>query len=290
MKQKLLEILMKQKKNGDGFMLRLENISNINELDDLVNEYNDWDKINLKVLGKGYVYSQLFQMYSGVNYLGNSNINSNSFQGKRDDIKYCLPKKLNHLNTAVNYTNSATNSDILPLEDEILISETNPQKTNDMKKLFLSHSSEDAKKIAPFIDLIHIIGVQENQIFFSSNPAYGVDLGENIFERFKKELNNDIFALFILSENFYKSPVCLCEMGAVWIKSNKQIPILIPPFDFKDVKGVFPNSLGFKINDKDQLNSLKVEIEKYFGLTSIHLSRWEKKRDEFLTKVNALLL
>ena len=107
-----------------------------------------------------------------------------------------------------------------------------------MGKLFISHSSEDKDKIKPLIDLIENIGVPHNQIFFSSHPAYGVDLGQNIFERLKTELEDNVFALFILSENFYKSPVCLCEMGAVWIKSNKQIPILIPPFGFKDVQGV----------------------------------------------------
>lgn len=159
-----------------------------------------------------------------------------------------------------------------------------------MNKLFISHSSEDKEKIKPLIDLIENIGVSHNQIFFSSHPAYGVDLGQNIFERLKTELEDNVFALFILSENFYKSPVCLCEMGAVWIKSNKQIPILIPPFGFKDVQGVFPNSLGFKMNDKDQLNSFKGILETHFNLTPIHISRWEEKRDEYLLKINGLLI
>jgi len=78
-------------------------------------------------------------------------------------------------------------------------------------------------------------------------------------------------------------------MGAVWIKSNKQIPILIPPFGFNDIQGVFPNSLGFKINDKDQLNSFKGILENYFNLTPIHISRWEEKRDEYISKINGLL-
>jgi hypothetical protein len=162
-------------------------------------------------------------------------------------------------------------------------------KNKNMSKLFISHSSKDGDKINPLIDLIENIGVAHNQIFYSSHPAYGVDLGQNIFDRLKTELEDKVFALFILSDNFYKSPVCLCEMGAVWIKSNKQIPILIPPFGFKEVQGVFSNSLGFKINDKDQLNSFKGELETYFNLTPIHLSRWEEKRDAYLSKINDLL-
>ncbi len=78
-------------------------------------------------------------------------------------------------------------------------------------------------------------------------------------------------------------------MGAVWVKTNKHIPILIPPFNFSDVKGVFPDTLGFKINDKSQLNSFKGLLEKRFKLAPIHLTRWEEKRDEYLTKVRLLL-
>ncbi len=168
-------------------------------------------------------------------------------------------------------------------------SQKNPSKNTTMKKIFISHAFVDHDKIAPLIDLITDIGVPHGQIFFSSSAASGVGLGENIFDRLKKELNEDVLALFLLSENFYKSAVSLCEMGAVWIKSGKQIPILIPPFDFADVKGVFPNSLGFKLNDKDQLNSFKQELETIFNLPPLHFSRWEAKRDEYLNKVNATL-
>ncbi len=157
------------------------------------------------------------------------------------------------------------------------------------RKIFISHSAIDKEKVQPLVDLLQIIGVPHDQIFFSSHPAYGVRLGENIFERLKTELQGRVFALFILSENFYKSAVCLCEMGATWIKSNKQVPILVPPFDFEDVKGVFPNSLGFRINDKDQLNSFKIEIERYFNLNPVHASHWEEKRDKYLREVNDLL-
>ena len=171
---------------------------------------------------------------------------------------------------------------------ENMVQQQKSQNKN-MSKLFISHSSEDKEKIKPLIDLIENIGISHDQIFFSSHPAYGVDLGQNIFERLKTELEDNVFALFILSVNFYKSPVCLCEMGAVWIKSNKQIPILIPPFEFKDVQGVFPNSLGFRMNDKDQLNSFKGILESHFNLTPIHISRWEEKRDEYLSKIKDLL-
>lgn len=292
MKEKLIKILEKQKEIGDSFSIKIESVSNMKDLDEFLAEYDYWNKVNTNILDKAYVYRQLFQMYSGAsNYLGNVNIDKNSFQGKRDRVLYCLPRQLGHLKTAIAQTQTLRNTDLLPIDDQLMtiFQQQSKSQNKNMSKLFISHSSEDKDKIKPLIDLIENIGVPHNRIFFSSHPAYGVDLGQNIFERLKTELEDNVFALFILSESFYKSPVCLCEMGAVWIKSNKQIPILIPPFGFKDVQGVFQNSLGFKINDKDQLNSFKGVLETHFGLTPIHISRWEEKRDEYLSKINSLL-
>jgi len=290
MKDKLIRILEGQVEVGNNFSLKTELISNINELDDFLAEYDKWNSVNTYILDKAYVPRQLFQMYSGAsNYLGNVYVDKNSFQGKRDKVLYCLPKQLGHLRTAINLTRDIRNTDLLPIDEPLTTVEIQTNKTQNMSKLFISHSSQDDPKIKPFIDLIEDIGIPHNLIFYSSHPAYGVSLGENIFSRLRTELEGDVFALFMLSDHFYKSPVCLCEMGAVWIKSNKQIPILIPPFDFNAVQGVFPGSLGFKLDDKKQLNNFKGELESYFKLTPINYTRWEEKRDEYLSKIDELL-
>jgi hypothetical protein len=290
MKEKLIKYLENQKQIGDSFLLKIESVSNIKDLDEFLIEYENWNKVNTDIFDKAYVQRQLFQMYSGAsNYSGNVFVEKNSFQDKRDRVLYCLPRQLGHLKTALAHTNTIRNTDLLPIDDKINIVKQQQNKTQNMSKLFISHSSQDNEIIKPFIDLIENIGVPHNLIFYSSHPAYGVGLGENIFTRLKKELEDDVFALLMLSDNFYKSPVCLCEMGAVWIKSNKQIPILIPPFDFNAVQGVFPNSLGFKMNDKNQLNNFKGELESYFKLIPIHISRWEEKRDEYIVKINGLI-
>jgi len=290
MKDKLIKILEGQVEFGNNFSRKIESLSNINELDDFLVEYEKWNGVNTYILDKAYVPRQLFQMYSGASsFLGNVNIDKNSFQGKRDKVLYCLPRQLGHLRTVVNVTRDIRNTDLLPIDAPLTTVEAQARKIQNMNKLFISHSSKDDTKIKPFIDLIENIGVPHTSIFYSSHPAYGVGLGENIFTRLKTELEGDVFALFMLSDNFYNSPVCLCEMGAVWIKSNKQIPILIPPFDFNSVQGVFTGSLGFKLDDKKQLNNFKSDLESYFKLTPINYTRWEEKRDEYLSKIEVLL-
>lgn len=210
------------------------------------------------------------------------NLLSDSVSSKRNYLKSVLGEITNQTIFKIATDYGIASKYAIEIEDKTIM------KQNE-KKVFISHSSKDNEQIKPLIDLIENIGVPHSQIFYSSHPAYGVGLGEDIFTRLKTELEDNVFALFMLSDNFYKSPVCLCEMGAIWIKSNKQIPILIPPFSFSSIQGVFPNSLGFHMNDKNQLNNFKSELESYFKLTPIHISRWEEKRDEYLLKVNNLL-
>lgn len=169
-------------------------------------------------------------------------------------------------------------------------SETDNEKIKGgIQKVFVSHSFVDQHYVAEIVDLLEIVGLRSDQIFCTSFDGYGIELGENFLERIKHELDENILVLFILSENFYKSPVCLCEMGATWIKTNQHIPILIPPLDFGDVKGVIPMTQGFKLNDGSKLNSLKEKIEKLFNLTPIDHSGWEKKRDRILGRLKRLV-
>jgi hypothetical protein len=158
-----------------------------------------------------------------------------------------------------------------------------------VSKVFISHSSFDRDFVEEIIDILETIGLSSDNIFCSSFDGYGIDLGENFLERLRNELDETILVLFILSENFYKSPICLCEMGATWIKTNEHIPILIPPFDFKDIQGVIPLTQGFRINDPMKLNLFREKIEILFGLKAIDVSSWERKRDRTLGRINDIL-
>jgi len=77
----------------------------------------------------------------------------------------------------------------------------------------------------------------------------------------------------------------LCEMGATWIKTSEHIPILIPPFDFENIKGVIPLTQGFKINDSLKLNLFKEKLEKVFDINPIDFTSWERKRDRIIKRI-----
>lgn len=158
-----------------------------------------------------------------------------------------------------------------------------------IQKVFVSHSSKDKVIVGEIIELLETIGVKGENIFCSSFEGYGISLGEDFLVRLKSELTNDVLVIFVLSQNFYESVICLCEMGATWIKTNEHIPILIPPFNYDNIKGVIQNIQGLKINEPHKLNMLKEKLELAFNLTPINNSRWESKRDKILERINKTL-
>jgi TIR domain len=160
-------------------------------------------------------------------------------------------------------------------------------KMNKFSKIFISHSSKDKEIVEELIELIELIGVSGKDIFCSSIHGYGIPLGDDFLERLKSELNDNAFVIFMLSQNFYDSPICLCEMGASWIKTNKHIPVLIPPFDYSKIKGVINNTQGFKIDQPLEINQLKKELENAFNLTPIDFSKWEARRDKIITSIKS---
>jgi hypothetical protein len=173
-------------------------------------------------------------------------------------------------------------------EQEEFDNTTSIDSSSDISKVFISHASKDTDIVEEIIELLEAIGLNSNQVFCSSLEGYGIGLGDNFLETIKSELSSDSLVLFVLTEDFYNSPVCLCEMGASWVLSKEHIPIIVPPLDYADMKGVIPLSQGFKINDAMKLNLFKEKIELSFSLNNtLSLSSWERKRDRILKRINS---
>ena len=154
-----------------------------------------------------------------------------------------------------------------------------------VKKIFISHSSDDKKLVSEIVHLLSLIGVQDSSIFCSSLEGYGIPLGDNWLQTLKSEVSGEVIVLFVLSPNYFESEICLCEMGAAWVLSKKHIPILIPPFDFSDMQGVIPLTQGFKVDNKHRWTELKTELEGIFNLSPKAPQIWESRRDEILERI-----
>lgn len=159
-------------------------------------------------------------------------------------------------------------------------------------KIFISHSTNDADYTKAIVELLEDIGLDENQIFCSSLREYGIKIGEDIYERLKKEFDTyNLWVFFILSDNYYKSAASLNEMGAAWVLQKEYLSVLLPEFDFKNIQGAInPNKIGIKLNSSDiipTLNDLKNEVCNKFECT-ISQNRWERVRNDFIMKIKML--
>lgn len=160
-------------------------------------------------------------------------------------------------------------------------------QNNLSKKIFISHATADKEIVELLIDVLEDIGLKSNQIFCSSFEGYGIPLGDDFLNRIKHELASDVLVLFIITNNFYKSKVCLCEMGAAWALSKGHIPIVVPPLSYSDIQGVIPLTQGLVINDFHKLNSLKEKLEVDFKIQEkISANIWERKRKKFVESLN----
>jgi hypothetical protein len=168
------------------------------------------------------------------------------------------------------------------------VSMPSPNVNNTLDKIFISHSSTDRAIVEEVIDLLEVVGVKPGQIFCSSFAGYGIELGEDFLQRIKTELNSNTLVLFVLTDDFYKSTVCVCEMGAAWVTTSKHIPLVVPPLDYKDVKGVIPLTQGFKIDEPLKWNLFKEQLEKLFKIENqASASVWERKRDKAIKNIGS---
>jgi hypothetical protein len=154
-----------------------------------------------------------------------------------------------------------------------------------LKKVFISHSSKDKEVVINFIQILEVIGIKPENIFCTSLEGYGAGLGSNFIEEIEARLNEDVLVFFMLSDHFYKSPMCLIEMGAAWAKTKSQISVAITPFDLDNIKGVFKHFQGIQIDQELHYDLLKETLETKFGLEPIRPLVWAPKRNIFLNMI-----
>lgn len=161
-------------------------------------------------------------------------------------------------------------------------------------KIFISHCEKDIAVVESFVDLLSHVGLTPDTLFCSSIPGYNIKQGNgDIYEYLRNEFSNNLFVIFMLSENYYNSAACLNEMGATWILKQKYQSILLPGFDFSQVQGAInPREISFKLDDKKYRNSalgeLKNNIIHLLELPDIDSSKWDYQRERFFTQIDNL--
>lgn len=124
-------------------------------------------------------------------------------------------------------------------------------------KIFISHSSKNKNYGNALVNLLTGIGISGDRIIFTSNDAYGIPIGENIFDWLKSRITEKPYVLYLLSPEYYKSVACLNEMGAAWVIENKHTMIFTQNFKLDSYQfqngAIDPREIGFYIDNFDKL-------------------------------------
>jgi hypothetical protein len=138
-------------------------------------------------------------------------------------------------------------------------------------KIFISHSSKNKDYGNVLVELLQGVGVKEDEIIFTSNNAYGIPIGQNIYNWLKSQIAEKPFVIYLLSKEYYESIACLNEMGAAWIIENEHAMLFTPNFDLSSKEfqngAIDPREIGFYIDDEERLLSFLHHLDKYFSVS-----------------------
>ena len=139
------------------------------------------------------------------------------------------------------------------------------------------------------------MGFNQDKVFCSTIPGYGIGLSKDIYDTLLNLFNeHNLYVIFVHSPNYYNSAVGLNEMGAAWVLKSNFCSFLLPGFDYSDMKGVVDSSkIAIKIDGdrrtvQNLINELYNELTEFFSSDRDTSIVWESARDEFIDKMNAI--
>lgn len=152
---------------------------------------------------------------------------------------------------------------------------------------FISHSSIDKNIVNDFIDYIFYQGlsIDKSMIVNTSDMKTGVPLGESVFPTLKERLYKSKFFLPFFSFDYFESEYCLYELGGAWIQGVRIIPVIIPPFTYKNLieKSIFSDISSMLINDAIALDELRDQIISVYSKgVDRNTVEWSYAKDKFL--------
>lgn len=162
---------------------------------------------------------------------------------------------------------------------------------NDNKpmKIFISHASINKNYGTALVELLKGIGI--NDIVYTSNVAYGIPIGENIFDWLKKQISEKCFVVYLLSSEYYKSVACLNEMGAAWVIENDHAVIFLPGFNVSSSKfqngAIDPRNIGFYIDNKDRITEFCNKLKSHFPITT-NAVLLSQNIEKFISQINSI--
>jgi hypothetical protein len=158
------------------------------------------------------------------------------------------------------------------------------------KKIFLSHSSKD-KALADRLTELLTTGcdVSPNDILYTSEPGMGIPAGYHSFiEYLHGQIQNPALVILLLSENYFASHFCVCELGATWGGNLPSFPLVVPPTDRARLKATLLVTQAGYVNTPECLHELRDRIKDELK-KSVPTALWDAKCKAFLNEIDGII-
>lgn len=180
-------------------------------------------------------------------------------------------------------------------EKEIAVGGDTRMSEKKTPMLLISHATADKKYAEYLVALFENIGLNQTHIICSSVPGYGIPLNQKVYDWLADRFRTlDLYVIFILSDRYYSSAASLNEMGAAWVTKKEYTSILLPGFDFSQIRGaISADQIAIKLDSdeeelKQRLNELKDNLIEKFEITKITDTRWERFRNTFVDAMRGI--
>ena len=149
--------------------------------------------------------------------------------------------------------------------------------------LFISHAGHDLPLVEAFVTLLESgVGVPHKDIICTSLKGQSVRPGKKFDEAIRESLDQATCVVALISEAYYASAFCMCELGGVWLQAKSFLPFLVPPLGFPELKAVLVGLQVSKLSVSGDLDELRDELKVRLGIEGHKTPRWNSERAKFL--------
>ncbi len=124
--------------------------------------------------------------------------------------------------------------------------------------IFISHSSKDIELVELFNQFLTSLGIKKEDIFCSSLNGQGVNNGARITDVVLDYLKKSNLIIYLVTNNFLKSPYCTQELGIGRSFSNEESIFILKAEDVKieEIKGFVSSDYKYSLIDSNGLSEL----------------------------------
>lgn len=172
--------------------------------------------------------------------------------------------------------------------DELLNYVIYLEKPNDsVRKIFISHSSEDEVIIDGFIEKILMLGCGFKRAdIFCTLDHTAIRTGDDFRNEIIKNMKRCDYILCMISDNYRKSEVCQNELGAAWAMTGKRVlPFKFPNINFKEIGFLNVVKQAADLTDKSKLDELYDELCQFYDLPQ-DWRNFNQQKDDFVELFN----